>query len=512
MDKCFGAENWIDHIPHPVCAAHPEFNDFYYKAWALAYDHIKHIPGMPQDPYMDEAFCATQVWIWDSCFMSLFCKYAGDVFPGVETLDNFYGVLHEGKKLPKVMPPKEEPDWTGAVFGTPYEIQVHIADNPPLFAWAEYENLLISGNTSRIKELLLERKILQKHYEWIEELSEKIIPDGVMNETWLIAEKDGSGYRWEGGRSGMDNTPRGRTGEHAVGPRPNNPNMLWIDAICQQALSAMMISKLFSAIGDEAQAAEWSTKYEAKKKTVNKLYFDEKDGFYYDIDRVSHEFYKVPTIASYWTLTAGIAPEDRAESLVKQLEDPNKFGGKVPFVSLSRSDADYMPSGRYWRGGVWLPTAYATLRGLEKYGMIDLAHRTSRTLLEHMYRTYTDFEPHTIWEAYDPERYRAATIVEAEGVDVRPDFCGWSALGPIAVYIEFVLGFHYINALENIVKWAKPNDASGEIGIRNLRFGDVVTDITAVDDTCFVSSNAAYTLEVNGKKFEILPGNNEFKL
>jgi hypothetical protein len=113
---------------------------------------------MSQNPYMDEAFCDTQVWIWDSCFMSLFTKYAREAFPGVETLNNFYEVLYGGKHLPKILPTENEPDWTGAIPGEPYEIKVHIADNPPLFAWAEYENAMMSGDTDYIKELLAEAK------------------------------------------------------------------------------------------------------------------------------------------------------------------------------------------------------------------------------------------------------------------------------------------------------------------------------------------------------------------
>ena len=88
-------------IPIPIYEEHPEYNVLYMKAWELSYSHIKHIDGMPQSPYMDEAFCETQIWIWDSCFMSLFCKYARDIFPGVETLKNFYEVLYEKKNFPK---------------------------------------------------------------------------------------------------------------------------------------------------------------------------------------------------------------------------------------------------------------------------------------------------------------------------------------------------------------------------------------------------------------------------
>ena len=75
---------------------HPEYRALYDKAFALAYAHIRDIPGMPQTPYMDEAFCDTQVWIWDSCFMSLFCQYAQEVFPGLETFNNFYEANFKG--------------------------------------------------------------------------------------------------------------------------------------------------------------------------------------------------------------------------------------------------------------------------------------------------------------------------------------------------------------------------------------------------------------------------------
>ena len=507
MKKNFGCKDYQYFIPQPVYDKE-DYSDFYKKAWELAFGHIKDIPGMPQNPYMDEAFCETQLWIWDSCFMSLFTKYARDVFPGIETLNNFYGVLYDGKTLPKVNPPENEPWWTFAKEGEPYEIQVHIADNPPLFAWAEYENALFSGDKEYIKELLYEKKYLEKHYEWIESLKEPVKPKGVFLPTFIINE--GIGYKWEGGHSGMDNTPRGRLSMHAEEERPNNPYMLWLDLICQQAFSAKIISKLFALLGDTEKENQWNTKYNEKKDIVNKFYWDEKDGIYYDIDVNTKEFYKVKTIASYWPMISGIASKEQAKRLVEKLFDPNIFGGFVPFVSLSRSDNDYQKNGEYWRGGVWLPTAYMTLKGLVKYGYIEEARELSKKLLNHMKKTYEEFEPHTLWEAYSPEECKPA-YAERGGVYVRPDFCGWSALGPVSIYIEFILGFHKIDAFKKTVEWAKP-DAEGKIGIKKLEFGDVKTDILADGNKVFVKSNEEYTLLINGKDFKINAGENEILL
>ena len=500
---------WQNCIPTPVCEDFPQYEELYNKAWELAYDHVKEIDGMPQNPYMDEAFCDTQIWIWDTCFMSLFCKYGREAFPGVESLKNFYDVLYNGKPLPRVIPTENEPKWTHATPGVPKTIEVHIADNPPLFAWAEYENALFSGDTEHLKTILYDTKVLQKHYDWMENLKIKYTPENVHCDTCLMSEENG--YKWEGGRSGMDITPRGRKGDSTSYERPNNPDMLWIDAICQQALSAKMIATLFSLIGDPKNKEIWEQKYTEKKETVNRLYWDKKDGFYYDIDCNTHNFYRVMTIGSYWALTAKIATQTRAEIMTKQLFNDETLGGKVPLVSLARNDGDFSEKGRYWRGSLWLPTAYATLKGLVNYGLFDEAQTLAQKILDHMYFTYKEYDPHTIWECYSPTEYKPATTADDKGI-VRRDFCGWSALGPIAIYIENLLGFHTVNAFERVVEWARPKSLTKKVGIKNLRFGDVVTDIVAENKICKVISTAPYTLKINGNSYVVEKGENDFQL
>ena len=496
-------DSWKRQIPRPVLEDKPEYIMLYEKAWGIAHQHIRKIEGMPQSPYMDEAFCDTQIWIWDTCFMSLFCKYSQGEFPGVESLRNFYDVLYGNKSLPYVIPSEKEPKWTGATPGVPSQIKIHIADNPPLFAWAEYENALFSGDKDYIRDLLYNRCVLQQHYRWIENLNEKVFLPDVLAPTCLVREK--LGYKWEGGRSGMDNTPRGKTEPRATADRPNNPNMLWVDAICQQALTAKEISRLYHLVGDEGNAKLWEELYQEKKAVVNRYYWDEADKFYYDIDCQDHHFYKVMTPASFWALVAEIAPADRAREMVCHLLDHTKLGGEVPLLSLSKSDADYDGSGKYWRGGLWLPTAYAALKGIETYGYYEEARDAATKILNHMLRTYQEYEPHTIWECYAPQRPSPATKANGSGV-VRGDFCGWSALGPISMLIENVIGFHSVDAFEKVVKWQKPKTYSKAIGVKSLRFGDVVTDIVAEGLACRVKSNRPYTLLINGQTFAIAEG------
>ena len=251
--------DWRSSVPCPILDAHPEFLELYWKAWELAHDHILDVPGMLQTPYMDEAFCDTDIWIWDSCFMSLFCKYAQRTFPGVETLENFYQVLYENQTLPTIIT-RNAPEWTGEVIGQPARIRIHLLDNPPLFAWAEESNALFNGDLRRLQYRLLEKQSLQRHFEFLEKLKEPYFDDRFRARTWWRRHE--LGVFWEGGCSGMDNTPRGRLGNTSPAERPRNPDMLWVDAISQQGFSALCISRMARQIGEQELAQEWQARYQ----------------------------------------------------------------------------------------------------------------------------------------------------------------------------------------------------------------------------------------------------------
>ena len=476
---------WRQAVPEPVFSQDPSLVALYWKAWELAHQHVKTAEGMPQSPYMDEACYDDAIWIWDTCFMSLFCRYAPDEFPGVESLRNFYLPLHTGAKLP---------------------IACHIADNPPLFAWAEMANYRVSGDTAHLRKLVLEDQFLQKHYRFFENMKPGFRLPG--NSSNAVLRKHELGFFWDSGHSGMDNTPRGRSDK---GPTPQHlgrTNILWVDALAQQGLSALYISRACEALGDAKQAAEWRAEYERLKGLANKYYWDEKDGIYYDIDANTHAFSRVRTAASYWPMLAEMCSKEQAARLAAHIRDPKAFGGFIPWVTLARDDKDFAPDGNYWRGAVWLPTAYMGIKALEKYGYNDLADETAWTIIQHMNATYKTYKPATIWECYHPSKYEPSTEY---GRRARPDFCGWSALGPISLFIENVLGFYDIDAPAKTIRWRLTR--AGEVGIRHLRFGGITTDI--VHDgagTVRVKSTAPYTLVVNGRSLAVKAGEQRFHL
>ena len=55
-----------DKLPQPVFDKEPGFIDLYWKAWEIAWNHVKVQKGFPQSPYMDEAFWKKTIWPWDS--------------------------------------------------------------------------------------------------------------------------------------------------------------------------------------------------------------------------------------------------------------------------------------------------------------------------------------------------------------------------------------------------------------------------------------------------------------
>ena len=94
---------------------------------------------------------------------------------------------------------------------------------------------------------------------------------------------------------------------------------------------------------------------------------------------------------------------------------------------------------------------------------------------------------------------------------VREDFCGWSALGPTAAFIEFVIGIYDIDAFKKVVKWNLPETTVGRTGIKNLRFGGITADLVAQGDDITVVSDGSFTLELNGKSYCVAAGTNNFK-
>lgn len=450
-------------VPEIIFDRQPQWRALYYEAWRIASEHIICNPQPPFFPYMDEGASSDRVWIWDSCFMALYCKYAPDFFPGMASLDNLYMILHD--KIP-----------TGR--------KIHHPDNPPLFGWTELDYYRFQGDRKRAVRIFEEKKYLQKHYEFFEKCrAGATVPCCVKP---VALEKKELGYLWAGCPSGMDNTPRGRGSYGSI---------FWVDALAQQALSALCIAEFAAEFGRTGEERKYRALWKQQCALLNQYYWDEKDGIYYDIFCDTHDFCKVLTPASFWPLLAGAAEKDQVRRMISVLRDPDKLGGIIP--SVSRDDPDYDPAGRYWRGGVWIPVVYMIVRALNQVGEFEFAAELSEKMLERMAHTWKNTEPHTIWECYSPSQDAPST--KSNGQFCRTNFCGWSALTPISMLIENVMGLYDIRASDRTIRMHRRK--IGRFGISNLKFGTLRCDIIADDRHIRITVDQPVTLEVDGRKY-----------
>ena len=168
--------------------------------------------------------------------------------------------------------------------------------------------------------------------------------------------------------------------------------------------------------------------FEKVKTALNKHCWNEEDGFYYDLGFGE----QIPRrhIGMYWALLAKVVPEERLAQFIGNLKDPNEFYRQTPLPALSAADPDYVGWGDYWLGGVWAPTVYMVLKGLSAVGEEALARELAAKVYENVAIVFEATD--TFWENYAPD-------LISYGMPAKKDFCGWTALIPIAVYKEYIV-------------------------------------------------------------------------
>ncbi len=102
---------------------------------------------------------------------------------------------------------------------------------------------------------------------------------------------------------------------------------------------------------------------------------------YFSRNFITHKLLKQSSVASLMPLYAGCITKERAELLVKTLENEHLFGTPypVPTVPMSASTFD---ADRYWQGPTWVNMNWMIIDGLRRYGFKDHAQALRETTLE----------------------------------------------------------------------------------------------------------------------------------
>jgi len=102
---------------------------------------------------------------------------------------------------------------------------------------------------------------------------------------------------------------------------------------------------------------------------------------YYSRDFITHRLLKVPTVATLLPLYAGHVTKERAEALVKQLENEHAFGPAYPLPTVPINSFWFHPR-LYWQGPAWVNINWLVIDGLKRYGFHDFADALKESTLE----------------------------------------------------------------------------------------------------------------------------------
>jgi glycogen debranching enzyme len=186
------------------------------------------------------------------------------------------------------------------------------------------------------------------------------------------------------------------------------------------------------------------------------------------------------------------------------LSDEKSFKTPNRVPALARSDKNYEEAGKYWRGGVWAPTNYMVLKGLDKYKNFELAHEIAMDYLRAVVDVFKKTD--TLFENYAPEYIDGEF---SEGNPAKSDFVGWTGLAPVSILFEYVFGIRPDAQNKKIVWYVNRLEKHG---VKNYPLGDKLIDIicekrNSVDETPVVTVTGAddITIEIvwNGKRITV---------
>jgi alpha,alpha-trehalase len=178
---------------------------------------------------------------------------------------------------------------------------------------------------------------------------------------------------------------------------PFNIDIIHYDPVCLNSLLYLMetdAAEIMKTLGRPREAHHWLARAEARRRSVNRLMWDEKDGLYYDYDFARRGVRRYPFATTFYPLWVGIADRRQAARLVSNLRLLERAGGLQTSTNASGSQWD-APFG-------WAPLQMIAVGGLRRYGYGEEADRITANFLSTVLKEFIQYK--TIVEKYDVAR------------------------------------------------------------------------------------------------------------
>jgi hypothetical protein len=198
---------------------------------------------------------------------------------------------------------------------------------------------------------------------------------------WFAYDHDGNGLPvWNSSdASGMDNQIS-RSGD-LESYRDEG-----VDLACYLYRELQAMEVISAKLGKPADSKMYADHAEKLAKAINKVFWNEQDGFYYDHDEKTGETIKIKSVAGFLPMWAGVASPAQARRLVRDhLLNLKEFWLDYPVATYAKSEPEFYEGSRSgecnWEGPAWIPTNYMIFHGLLQYGYNDAAKELAlRTL------------------------------------------------------------------------------------------------------------------------------------
>ncbi|WP_199757029.1 MGH1-like glycoside hydrolase domain-containing protein [Pedobacter sp. KBW06] len=298
-------------------------------------------------------------WSWDSWKQAVGLNYFNPALAKENMLAMFDYQDEHGMVADCIYTDKKENNWRDT--------------KPPLAAWAAWKIYEQSKDGSFLNTIY--PKLVKYHEWWYKNR------DHNQNGLCEFGSTDGTriAAAWE---SGMDNAVRF---DKAVLLKNNETawslNQESVDLNAYLYAEKGYLAKIALVIGNSKAGQEWKSQLAPLKQKINRTFFREDKGFYYD-KSLEGQWIDVDGPEGWLPLWCGLADKQQFNSVLKMIKKTNKFDTSVPLATLAADHPGFDPLKGYWRGPVWLDQFYFGYSALLRYGRKEEANYFLNKLLK----------------------------------------------------------------------------------------------------------------------------------